>query len=167
MADIDAIKVSLDNLQDLLKKIDINQTKLFDTQNMHSKEVERLNGLIEKNTSTTQLEFKAVIKENQSNLEKQCQLADAIKDIKDINIPKIEEKIEQLRNVLEDENEQLIIQINENTTFRKNIEGLVDKVDKNTEFRQNMMGFSWIRHGIPVLMFLIALSTIIYTYINN
>ena len=166
MADTDAIKVSLHNLQDLLKKIDDNQIRLFDTQNMHSKEVERLNGLIEKNTSTTHLEFKAVIREIQSNFEKDCLLADEVKNIKIITIPKVEEKLEQLRKFLEDENEKLITQINENTMFRNNLEGLINKVDKNTAFRQNMMGFSWIRHGIPVMMFLIASATLIYAFMN-
>ena len=156
MADTDVLKVSLDNLQSLLKKIDENQIRLFDTQNYHSKEVEKLNGLIEKNTSTTRLELKAITREIQNNLEKDGMLAEKVKSW--------EEKLEKLSNALTDYNNKLIERIDKNTIFRKNLDGLVVKVDKNTEFRQNMAGFSWIRHGIPVLMFLIALGSLLYTF---
>ena len=164
MTDTDVLKVSLDNLQSLLKKIDENQIRLFDTQNLHSKEVERLNGLIEKNTSTTRLELMAINKDIQNNLEKDGVLAEEVKNLKIAKMAKLEKKLEDLRCLLKTETDKLAEQITENTTFRKNLEGLVDKVDKNTEFRQNMAGFSWIRHGIPLLMLLIAIATLIYTF---
>lgn len=160
MSDSDVMKVSLDNLHNLLKKIEENQTRLFDTQNEHTKEVERLNGLIEKNISNTCLELKALNREIQTNADKHVILSEEVKNIKHAHIGKLDEKLEKLRYHIAEENEKLLKQVHDN------LEELVDKIDLNTEFRQNMTGFSWVRHGIPVLMFLIAAATLAYTILR-
>ena len=124
MTDTDVLKESLRNVQSLLTKIDGNQTKLFDTQSGHAKELERLNGLIEKGISTNRLELKSLGKD----IRYSCKKAE-------------------------------------------DAEGSVDKleteVDNNTKFRQNMEGFSWARHGIPVGLFLIALVSLIITFMKQ
>lgn len=160
MTDTDVLRVSLENLHSLLEKIDDNQTRLFETQNEHSKEVERLNGLIEKNTSTTCLEIKALNREIQTNAEKTIIVSDEIKHVKSAYIAKLDDKFEKLKLSIEEENKKLLEQ------FHDNLKVLADKVDLNTEFRQNMTGFSWVRHGVPVLMFLIALVTLAYTILR-
>ena len=168
MTDTDVMKVSLDNLHSLLKKIEENQTRLFDTQNEHSKEVERLNGLIEKNTSTTILEIKAINREIQTNAEKDAALCGDVKQIKETYLNILDERLEKTKNQIESETRELFRQFNSNLKdlgdkVEGNVKELTGKIDLNTEFRQNMAGFSWVRHGIPVLMFLIALTTLFYS----
>ena len=150
MTDIDVLKVGLDNVQALLKKIDENQTKLFETQNQHSKELERLNGLIEKNTSTTQLELKAISTEIKSYYEKAKESVDKLdKRVTDLE-NKTNKKIDDLEKKLNDE-----------------VKELECKIDKNTEFRQNMKGFSWVRHGVPILMLLIGVGSLIFSIVTS
>ena len=129
MIGTDVLKVGLDNVQALLQKIDNNQEKLFDTQNAHSKELERLNGLIEKNISTTQLEIKAIA-EQSNRVSKE--------------VTELEEKLITTEEKLEEKLEKLEV-----------------KVDKNSSFREQMVGFSWIRHGIPSIMLIIAIITLV------
>lgn len=172
MTDTDVMKVSLDNLHSLLKKIEENQTRLFDTQNEHSKEVERLNGLIEKNTSTTILEIKAINREIQTNAEKDAVLCGVVcgdvKQIKETYLNILEDRLEKQKSQIETETRELFRQFNSNLKelgdkVEGNVKELTGKIDLNTEFRQNMAGFSWVRHGIPVLMFFIALTTLFYS----
>lgn len=172
MTDTDVMKVSLDNLHNLLRKIDENQTRLFDTQNEHSKEVERLNGLIEKNTSTTCLELKAIAREIQTNADKSAIVCEDVKQIKNTYLNILEDRLEKQKSQIETETRELFRQFNNNLKdlgdkVEGNVKELTGKIDLNTEFRQNMAGFSWVRHGIPVLMFLIALTTLFYSIFSR
>lgn len=161
MTDIDVLKVGLDNVQALLKKIDENQTKLFETQNQHSKELERLNGLIEKNTSTTQLELKAISTEIKSYYEKAKESVDKLETkVRDFE-NKTNTKIDDLEEKLDSEVKSL------KKDLASEVKALEIKIDKNTEFRQNMKGFSMVRHGIPFLMFLIGVASLIFAIVGG
>lgn len=164
MSDTDVLKVGLDNVQALLKKIDDNQTKLFETQNQHSKELERLNGLIEKNTSTTHLELKAISAEIKTYYQKAKESVDKL----EVRVDAFEKRCD----IREDKTSEQITKIDTKVDIEVDkLEKADDKLESaialNTEFRQNMTGFSWVRHGVPVLMLMIAIATLIYTFMQN
>jgi hypothetical protein len=157
MADgIEVLKVGLDNVQKLLEKIDDNQTRLFDTQSQHSKELERLNGLIEKNGDTTQLQLETISKELKSQGEKTTEAVNKL----DSKLVVLESKHDADIKEVEQKHEKDIEKLEEK--IDSEIEKLEDKIEPNVKFRQNMEGFSWVRHGVPFLMSIVGIVSLIF-----
>jgi hypothetical protein len=157
MADgIEVLKVGLDNVTKLLEKIDNNQTKLFDTQSQHSKELERLNGLIEKNGDTTQLQLESISSELKAQGDKTNQAVDKLES----KITHLSDKHESDVEKLEQKHEKDIIRMEDN--IASEVKDLESKIEPNVKFRQNMEGFSWVRHGVPALMSLVGIVSLIF-----